>query len=172
MFSHAQGWKLPFWLRSQIDRWKTPGHLHKAENLGFFFYPFLAGGWCSFPSPPMSVGPCSAMLFTLGSKKSALFIRDIFFHHFHWWSTSLVLSLSSLSVWAHHGEGWATGWSLKANGRDTLRQSNIACWKHLYIIDYIIFVRIFTEHNPDTDTSWYFFNNLHTCILTMGITCL
>lgn len=50
---------------------------------------------------------------------------------------------------------------------------NIACWSHLYIdYYYILFVRIFTEHNPESGMSWYFSNNLHTCILTMNITCL
>lgn len=49
---------------------------------------------------------------------------------------------------------------------------NNACWSHLYIDNYILFVRIFTEDNPESGMSWYFSNNLHTCILTMNITCL
>lgn len=27
---------------------------------------------------------------------------------------------------------------------------SIACWSHLYIDYYILFVRIFTEHNPES----------------------
>lgn len=55
---------------------------------------------------------------------------------------------------------------------DIFLNCKTACWENLYIDYYILFVRVFTEHNPESGMSWYFSNNLHTCILTMNRSCL